>query len=186
MSLQDPLSDLFSRIRNAQMRNKPIVSSPVSILRENILEVLKNEGYYTAIIGKWHLGTAPSYGPTDQGFDDSLQLMGGLYLPENHPDVVNARTGEIIDEMVWASTQYAARNNKSEPFEPRGYITDYYTDEAIKVIEKNKNRPFFLYLSHFAPHNPLQALRDDYDHFHHIEGESVSYTHLTLPTNREV
>ena len=45
MSLQDPLSDLFSRIRNAQMRNKPIVSSPVSKLRENILEVLKNEGY---------------------------------------------------------------------------------------------------------------------------------------------
>ena len=45
MSLQDPLSDLFSRIRNAQMRNKSIVSSPVSKLRENILEVLKNEGY---------------------------------------------------------------------------------------------------------------------------------------------
>ena len=45
MSLQDPLSDLFSRIRNAQMRNKSVVTSPVSKLRENILEVLKNEGY---------------------------------------------------------------------------------------------------------------------------------------------
>jgi small subunit ribosomal protein S8 len=45
MSLQDPLSDLFSRIRNAQMRNKSIVSSPVSKLRENILDVLKKEGY---------------------------------------------------------------------------------------------------------------------------------------------
>ena len=45
MSLQDPLSDLFSRIRNAQMRKKSIVSSPVSKLRENILEVLKKEGY---------------------------------------------------------------------------------------------------------------------------------------------
>ena len=45
MSLQDPLSDLFSRIRNAQMRNKTVVSSPVSKLRENILEVLKKEGY---------------------------------------------------------------------------------------------------------------------------------------------
>tara|TARA_Y100001970_G_scaffold293462_2_gene440411 strand:- start:4014 stop:4412 length:399 start_codon:yes stop_codon:yes gene_type:complete len=45
MSLQDPLSDLFSRIRNAQMRNKSVVSSPVSKLRENILEVLKKEGY---------------------------------------------------------------------------------------------------------------------------------------------
>ena len=45
MSLQDPLSDLFSRIRNAQMRNKSIVTSPVSKLRENVLEVLKKEGY---------------------------------------------------------------------------------------------------------------------------------------------
>ncbi len=45
MSLQDPLSDLFSRIRNAQMRNKSIVSSPLSKLRENVLEVLKKEGY---------------------------------------------------------------------------------------------------------------------------------------------
>ena len=45
MSLQDPLSDLFSRIRNAQMRNKSIVSSPMSKLRESILEVLKKEGY---------------------------------------------------------------------------------------------------------------------------------------------
>ncbi len=45
MSLQDPLSDLFSRIRNAQMRKKSIVSSPISKLRENILEVLKKEGY---------------------------------------------------------------------------------------------------------------------------------------------
>ena len=98
-------------------------------------------------------GTAPSYGPRS-GFD-SLQLMGGLYLPENHPDVVN-ETGEIIDEMVWASTQYAARNNKSEPFEPRGYITDYHTDEAIKVIEKIRTGPFFIPI-HFAPHNPLQV-----------------------------
>jgi len=45
MSLQDPLSDLFSRIRNAQMRKKSIVSSPVSKLRESILKVLKKEGY---------------------------------------------------------------------------------------------------------------------------------------------
>ena len=136
-----------------------------------IAEILKNEGYYSALVGKWHLGTAPSYDPTDQGFDDSLQLMGGLYLPRDHPDVVNVKTGELIDEMVWASTQYSVRKDKSEVFEPRGYITDYYTDEAIKVIEKNKNRPFFLFLSHFAPHNPLQALKDDYDHFSHINGK---------------
>ena len=46
-------------------------------------------------------------------------------------------------------------------FEPRGYLTDYYTDEAIKVIEANRNRPFFLYLSHWGIHNPLQAKREE-------------------------
>ena len=61
-----------------------------------IAEILKNEGYYSALVGKWHLGTAPSYDPTDQGFDDSLQLMGGLYLPRDHPDVVNVKTGELL------------------------------------------------------------------------------------------
>ena len=42
-------------------------------------------------------------------------------------------------------------------------MTDYWTDEAIKVIEANRNRPFFLYLAHWGPHTPLQATRDDYD-----------------------
>ena len=54
MSLQDPLSDLFSRIRNAQMRNKIIVSSPVSKLRESILEVLKKEGYIRGFAKTMH------------------------------------------------------------------------------------------------------------------------------------
>jgi arylsulfatase A-like enzyme len=75
--------------------------------------------------------------------------------------------------MTWANGQYAARfNNSPSPdpsydggqiFEPNGYLTDYYTDEAIKVIEANKNRPFFLYLAHWAPHSPLQAKKADYD-----------------------
>ncbi len=50
-----------------------------------------------------------------------------------------------------------------DPFKPGGYLTDYWTDEAIKVIEANRNRPFFLYLAHWGPHTPLQATRDDYD-----------------------
>ena len=49
--------------------------------------------------------------------------------------------------------------------------TDYYSKEAIKVIEKNKNRPFFLYLGHFAPHNPMQSLKNDFDHFHHLNND---------------
>jgi uncharacterized sulfatase len=54
-------------------------------------------------------------------------------------------------------------------FEPSKYLTDYYTDEAVKVIEANKDRPFFLYLAHWAPHTPLQASREDYDALADIE-----------------
>ncbi|MBT7715809.1 MAG: sulfatase-like hydrolase/transferase [Deltaproteobacteria bacterium] len=53
--------------------------------------------------------------------------------------------------------------------EPGGYVTDYYTDEAVKVIAANKDRPFFLYLAHWAPHRPLQATKADYDALSHIK-----------------
>ena len=56
---------------------------------------------------------------------------------------------------------------------PAGYLTDYYTDEAVKVIEANKDRPFFLYLAHWAPHTPLQATREDYDALSHIEDHKL-------------
>lgn len=112
--------------------------------------------------------------PEDQGFDDSLYLKGTLFLPEDHPDVVNAKIeGDGIDQMVWATGTYAAQFNGGEPFQPMGYLTDYYTDEAVKVIEANRNRPFFLYLAHWGLHNPIQSTRADYDAFPHIENHTL-------------
>ncbi|MEZ5573201.1 MAG: sulfatase-like hydrolase/transferase [Halioglobus sp.] len=139
-----------------------------------IAEVLKQRGYYTAHIGKWHLGSLPGMRPEDQGFDDSLYLAGTLYLPEGDANVVNAKQeGEGIDRMVWATARYAAQFNGGKKFQPGGYLTDYYTDEAIKVIEANRNRPFFLYLAHWGIHNPLQATQEDYDAFPHIENHAL-------------
>jgi uncharacterized sulfatase len=139
-----------------------------------IAEVLKDAGYYTAHIGKWHLGSTSGMRPEDQGFDDSLNMGGMLYLPEDHADVVNAkRLEDGIEKMVWASARYAAQFNGSEPFEPNGYLTDYYTNEAVKVINNNRNQPFFLYLAHWGIHNPLQATRSDYEEFFYIEDHSL-------------
>ena len=139
-----------------------------------IAEMLQDNGYYTAHIGKWHLGGFnDGMRPNDQGFDDSLMLNSSLYFPKNHPDIVNAKIDSAVEDMVWASSQYAASFNGSEPFKPGGYITDYYTDEAVKVIDNNKDRPFFLYLGHFAPHNPLQSLRKDYEKHSHMENHTL-------------
>ncbi len=139
-----------------------------------VAEALKDAGYYTAHIGKWHLGAAPGTRPEDQGFDDSLYMTGMLYLPEDDPRVVNAKREEDgIERMVWTNARYAAQFNGGPLFAPDGYLTDYYTDEALKVIEANRNRPFFLYLAHWGIHNPLQALRSDYDAFPHIEHHAL-------------
>lgn len=135
-----------------------------------IAELLKNQGYYTAHIGKWHLGRENGSAPQDQGFDQSLLMHSGLYADPEDPKVVNSKLAyDPIDRFLWAGMKYAASYNGGPAFEPGGYLTDYYTNEAIKVIENNQNRPYFLYLAHWAPHTPLQATKADYDALSHIE-----------------
>ena len=139
-----------------------------------LAEVLQAAGYQTAHIGKWHLGGEGDMRAEAQGFDDSLNMTSGLYLPDDSRAVVNAKLPfSPIDKMVWASMQYAASFNGGAAFEPGGYLTDYYTEEATRVIAANRHRPFFLYLAHWAPHTPLQASRADYDAMAHVEGHAA-------------
>ena len=134
-----------------------------------LAETLAAAGYHTVHIGKWHLGRSAGMAPNDQGFAESLLMASGLYLPEDDPDVVNAKQDfDSIDRFLWARMLHAASFNSGPAFEPDGYLTDYYADEAVRVIEANRDRPFFLYLAHWAPHTPLQATRADYDAVAHI------------------
>ena len=129
-----------------------------------IAEILKARGYHTVHIGKWHLGNSPRFHPNNQGFDESLNMDGMLHLPEDDPDVVNAKVDfDPIDRFLWASAHFATSYNGGETFAPGGYLADYWTDESLKVIAANRNRPFFLYLAHWGVHSPLQATRADYE-----------------------
>jgi arylsulfatase A-like enzyme len=131
-----------------------------------IAKVLQARGYHTLHFGKWHLGATPGSRPEDKGFDESLGFMAGasMYLPENDPRVENSKQPwDPIDQFLWPNLPYEVQFSGGQMFAPKGYMTDYLTDEAVKAIAANRNRPFFLYFAPNAIHTPLQATKADYD-----------------------
>ena len=131
-----------------------------------IAKLLQTRGYHTLHLGKWHLGAAKGTRPEERGFDESLGFMAGgsMYLPANDPGVENAKQPwDPIDRVLWSLLPYQVQFNGSPMFAPKGYMTDYLTDEAIKAVHANRNRPFFMYFTPNAIHTPLQATKADYD-----------------------
>lgn len=154
----------------------PLESLGLPVDEVTLARVLRDAGYHTTQIGKWHLGDAPEFRPTAHGFDESLSLPYGaaMFLPEDDPNVVNAASKiDPLDRFIWAAHPWGVRFNDGELFKPNKYLTDYFTDQALTVIDHNQHRPFFLYLAYNAPHTPLQATREDYDALNHIEDHST-------------
>jgi arylsulfatase A-like enzyme len=108
-----------------------------------LAEALKEGGYRTCFLGKWHLGNEPYY-PERQGFD------------------VNVGGNEAGSPPTYFYPY--RRGNRSIPAleegKPGEYLTDRLTDESLKLIEQSQGQPFLLYLSYYAVHIPLQAKRE--------------------------
>lgn len=122
-----------------------------------IAELLKTRGYATAAIGKWHLGWQPEYLPTKQGFDS---YYGIPYSNDMDATFKFSTRDEYIKFMKNPKLEYwnvPLQRNEQVLERPANQttITQRYTDEAIKFIGANKNKPFFLYLAHSMPHMPL-------------------------------
>ena len=110
-----------------------------------IAERLKEHGYATLCIGKWHLGDQPEFLPTRQGFD---HYFGIPY--SNDMQRRSTETGENVVPLL--------RDDKVAELltdEQQSRIVERYTDEAVGFIRANKDRPFFLYLPHTAVHTPI-------------------------------
>jgi len=129
-------------------------------------EAMKSRGYHTLMLGKWHLGGTKATRPEARGFDEALAFYPGasLYLPVRDADGAESHQDfDPIDKFLWANLGFGIRYNGSRQFAPSTYMTDYLGAEAVRAIEANVNRPFFMYLAFNAPHTPLQAAKADYD-----------------------
>lgn len=140
-----------------------------------LAELLRDNGYHTLTLGKWHLGEAEGQRPIEQGFDEALGFHSGgsMFGEPTDPNIVNARQDfDPIDQFLWPVLPFAVRKNNEARFTPDIYMTDYLSREAVRAIEANRNRPFFMYLAYNAPHTPLQATRADYDALSHIDSHA--------------
>ncbi|MEP6956919.1 MAG: sulfatase, partial [Chthoniobacterales bacterium] len=118
-----------------QKLKRPAIIDHLPLEETTIAEALKEGGYATAFLGKWHLGRQPFF-PDKQGFELNL---GGCEL--GHPP-----------------SYFSPYKIPTLPDGPKGeYLTDRLTDEAMRFIAEKKDQPFLLYLSHYAVHNPQQA-----------------------------
>ena len=156
----------FGYERNAQYRpNDPNMGFPQT--EKTIPEVIGQVGYTSGVIGKWHLGAHISNHPLNRGFDFFYGHLGGghRYFPE---ELTIEDSYSINDEPLSYRT-WIMRDHQSEKTDE--YLTDEFSNEAVKFVEKNKEGPFFLYLAYNAPHGPLQATQKYLDRFDHIEGK---------------
>lgn len=109
-----------------------------------LASLLSEGGYFTAISGKWHMGSPPEYTPLKYGFQSSYGYFDGQIDPYTH----NYKT-----ETKLTSRKSWHRND--EYLQEEGHATDLISDEAIRIIEEEREEPFFLYVAYGVPHFPL-------------------------------
>ncbi len=119
-----------------------------------IAEVLKGQGYATACVGKWHLGHLPQFLPTRQGFDTYLGIPYSNDM-DRVADSPRGREAFLNPKVKYWNCPLLRDEKVVEQPAVQTTITKRYTEEAIRFIRANKEKPFFVYLAHNLPHVPL-------------------------------
>lgn len=133
-----------------------------------IADMLRKQGYATAVIGKWHVGIEPEYHPLKRGFDEFYGFLGhGAH--------------DYFDLKITSEFNSIYRNEK--PINDTGYLTDNLARESVSFIERHRNQPFFLYLPFNAVHWPLQAHQKYIKRFN--TGDKNRDTYLAMLTSMD-
>jgi arylsulfatase B len=167
----------------------PNIGLPVD--QKTIGDRLRDAGYATALVGKWHLGGTAPFHPMRRGFDEFFGFMheGHFYVPQpwngvttwlrrkTLPDGTKGRWTSPGGHIVWSThldsnePEYDADNpilRGSQPVDEKANLTDAFTREAISFIDRHKAQPWFLYLAYNAVHSPMQGEDTYMEKFAHI------------------
>jgi arylsulfatase A-like enzyme len=116
-----------------------------------VASLLKQSGYDTALVGKWHLGWKPEFGPNRHGYDEFFGILSGAADYFTHKgDGPGARDASGSPDL-WENLT---------PVERLGYLTDLLTDRAVAFITRRRSKPFYLSLHYNAPHSPWEGPED--------------------------
>jgi arylsulfatase A-like enzyme len=120
-----------------------------------IASLLKANGYATSLVGKWHLGFRPEWGPNAHGFDEFFGILAGA--GDYHLHKTGMGQPDLYENL--------------RPVERKGYLTDLLTERAVEYIARRRTAPFYLSLHYTAPHWPWQDRKG---------GEQVNFTDKTI------
>jgi arylsulfatase A-like enzyme len=136
---------------------------PLPLDQQTLADRLKAQGYVTQQIGKWHLGWKPELRPDKRGFDGYFGMASGSgYFPTGFPGVERVARFAASED---GGNGLAEILRNGEPVDIKKNLTDAFSDEAVAFIDKNRTKPFFLYLAYNAPHTPLEIDQERFKRF---------------------
>ena len=168
----------------------PGIGLPVA--EKTVADRLRDAGYATGLVGKWHLGGTAPFHPQRRGFDEFFGFLHeGHYFVQppwqgvttwlrrkTLPDGGQGRWTAPDGRIVWSTHlgynehEYDTDNpllRSSQPVDEKGNLTDVFTREACDFIGRHRSQPFFLYLAYNAVHSPMQGADDWMEKFAHIK-----------------
>lgn len=154
--------------KGSDNRNKNMAASEITIA-----EVLKKNGYHTALFGKWHLGAKEGHDPLAQGFDRHFGHLGGFIDNYNH-------------FFLHGQGYHDLYENNVEIFKREQYFPDLMTEQALKYVEAKKDVPFFMYVAFNIPHYPEQQDKKFDERYKDLPMPRQSYARMISTTDDRI
>ena len=163
------------------VKSNEYLDKGISTSETLVSKVLQDSGYFTGLMGKWHMGEKPEFHPNKRGFDEFYGFLGG---GKNYFGPYQKQTWNR-----WSYTIHPEYNGADDAtLTKEDYITDVLSHQGVEFLNKakGKDEPFFLMMAYNAPHTPLQAKASDMAEFPKLKGKRKIYAGMVYAVDRGV